>query len=665
MATSADVKEEDVFQILVATDCHLGYCEKDAVRGSDSLVTFEEILNIAVEKKVDFILLGGDLFHENKPSRKVLHECMHLLRKYCMGDLPIQFEFISDQSENFKHNKFPVVNYEDPNINISIPVFSIHGNHDDPAGLGSLCSLDLLGVAGLVNYFGKCVDLEHVQVSPILLQKGKTKLAMYGLGSIRDERLHRLFRENKVSMLRPRVNADDWFNLFVLHQNRAKHGLTNYIPEQFLDDFIDLVIWGHEHECRVKPEWNGQQSFYVTQPGSSVATSLCHGEAVPKHVGLLEVSKKSFKLTEIPLRTVRQFYIEDIDLDSISINMGDPEVSERVIDYCKEKVDGLLEKAERELSGHPKQPRKPLIRLRVFHTVGFETFSVQRFGHSYVDKVANPKDVVHFSRKKSEKVSKDSILDADMLKQVLKKEGFDKSRVEDLVKEYFQKADDTKRLSLLSENGVSIAVQEYVDKDVKEAINALVDHQVKKAQKFLKDQDVEDSLIDEEVQKFREDCLKNVSADTVDAQTAVNQGRSRQTQKASHANDDDELSDDLDDTETVPLAVSARPTRGRGRGRGARGSAGGRSSAASRNTLPTKRKTPASRTNNTSEKKSQANSRSGRSNSRQSSITSFCAFENEDDVEIVSDDSDEIPSKRPSARSGSRRGIRYSDFDED
>ena len=28
-----------------------------------------------------------------------------------------------------------MVNYEDPNYNISIPVFSIHGNHDDPAGV--------------------------------------------------------------------------------------------------------------------------------------------------------------------------------------------------------------------------------------------------------------------------------------------------------------------------------------------------------------------------------------------------------------------------------------------------------------------------------------------------------------------------------------------------
>ena len=31
-----------------------------------------------------------------------------------------------------------MVNYEDPNYNISIPVFSIHGNHDDPAGVRNL-----------------------------------------------------------------------------------------------------------------------------------------------------------------------------------------------------------------------------------------------------------------------------------------------------------------------------------------------------------------------------------------------------------------------------------------------------------------------------------------------------------------------------------------------
>jgi DNA repair exonuclease SbcCD nuclease subunit len=47
------------------------------------------------------------------------------------------------------------VNYEDPNHNISLPVFTIHGNHDDPAGAENLSAVDILSTAALLNYFGK------------------------------------------------------------------------------------------------------------------------------------------------------------------------------------------------------------------------------------------------------------------------------------------------------------------------------------------------------------------------------------------------------------------------------------------------------------------------------------------------------------------------------
>lgn len=101
MSPPEALDDENTFKILVATDIHLGFLEKDAVRGNDTFVTLDEILKLAQENEVDFILLGGDLFHENKPSRKTLHTCLELLRKYCMGDRPVQFEIISDQSVNF------------------------------------------------------------------------------------------------------------------------------------------------------------------------------------------------------------------------------------------------------------------------------------------------------------------------------------------------------------------------------------------------------------------------------------------------------------------------------------------------------------------------------------------------------------------------------------
>lgn len=84
---------------------------------------------------MDFVLLGGDLFHINNPSQKSMNTCMELLRKYTMGDKEVYFELLSNAAEVFS-NTTQTVNYLDENLNISVPVFSIHGNHDDPTGSG-------------------------------------------------------------------------------------------------------------------------------------------------------------------------------------------------------------------------------------------------------------------------------------------------------------------------------------------------------------------------------------------------------------------------------------------------------------------------------------------------------------------------------------------------
>jgi hypothetical protein len=39
-------------KILVATDNHIGYAESDPIRGQDSINTFREILQLAVEHEV-------------------------------------------------------------------------------------------------------------------------------------------------------------------------------------------------------------------------------------------------------------------------------------------------------------------------------------------------------------------------------------------------------------------------------------------------------------------------------------------------------------------------------------------------------------------------------------------------------------------------------------
>uniref|UniRef100_A0A8B9K256 Double-strand break repair protein n=1 Tax=Astyanax mexicanus TaxID=7994 RepID=A0A8B9K256_ASTMX len=525
--------DDDTFKILIATDIHLGYLEKDAVRGNDTFVTFDEIMKYAKEHDVDFVLLGGDLFHDNKPSRKAMHSCMEIMRKYCMGDNPILFDILSDQAVNFGNSRFPWVNYQDENLNISIPIFSVHGNHDDPTGADGLCALDLLSCAGFVNHFGRSRSVEKLEISPVLLQKGSTKIALYGIGSIPDERLYRMFVNNQVTMLRPREDEESWFNLFVIHQNRSKHGATNYIPEQFLDDFLDLVVWGHEHECKITPARNEQQLFYVTQPGSSVVTSLSPGEAVKKYVELF------FKFVSLLWK-----------LACLSGWLFGC--------FCVSQVEEMLEEAERERLGNPLTPEKPLIRLRV--SINLILLSV---------KVVCVCVCVYVA---------EEAIDFDML---LSRPSADilQLRVEDLVKEYFQTAEKNMQLSLLTEQGMGKAVQEYVDKEEKDAIEELINYQLEKTQRFLRERRVEASeeKIDEEIRRFR-DSKRNTAEEDEEVKEAINRAKAHRDKDPGDSvrSDDITLSDEPGDVGMDSDEDSVPAPSSRGRGRGSRGGRGGR-----------------------------------------------------------------------------------------
>ena len=52
---------------------------------------------------------------------------------------------------------------------------------------------------------------------------------------------------------------EDWFNIMVLHQNRVERGAQakNSVQEAHIPVFMDLVVWGHEHECKPEPSVGG------------------------------------------------------------------------------------------------------------------------------------------------------------------------------------------------------------------------------------------------------------------------------------------------------------------------------------------------------------------------------------------------------------------------
>lgn len=190
---------------------------------------------------------------------------------------------------------------------------------------------------------------------------------------------------------------------------------TGYLPENFLPEFLDLVVWGHEHECLIDPRYNPEMNFHVMQPGSSVATSLMPREAVPKHVAVLSVTGRDFKVESIRLKTVRPFVMKEMVLSEDRTAKSFVKKDNRTLlaRYLMDVVESLIEQAKSEWlevqdeEDHDDEPEVPLplIRLRVEYSAPdggkFDCENPQRFSNRFVGKVANVNDVVQFYRKKA------------------------------------------------------------------------------------------------------------------------------------------------------------------------------------------------------------------------------------------------------------------------
>lgn len=432
-----ELNRKNLFRIMITTDNHIGFLEQDQIRGNDSFNTFEEILIKSKNENVDFILHGGDLFHHHNPSKKTIIRTSHILQKHIFGHKTHEFQTFCYEP-NFYNDK----------LSIELPIFIIHGNHDDPSGLENFSSIDIYS-GKEVNYFGKINNYEKFDLYPVLFVKGETKLAVYGIGNIKDERLFIALQNKKINFNRPE-DYNEWFSILIVHQNRYRghycnKSRKNYLPENLIPSFFDLIIWGHEHESFTEAIPNTDIGFHIYQPGSSVATSLIAAEAKRKHVGIVEIYKNSFRLIPVVLETVRPFIYDQFELKEKNIKNSDDieriiiERLEKSIKEASKLVKEIDENASNEVINIIKTdinsdkkvllrtgydynnhdiysplPILPLIRLKI-ETSGHIVSRTNVILSKFRGLIANPHDVLQFY-KKPERINKtDNQIDEDLL----------------------------------------------------------------------------------------------------------------------------------------------------------------------------------------------------------------------------------------------------------
>ena len=234
------------------------------------------------------------------------------------------------------------------------------------------------------------------------------------------------------------------------------------------------------------------------------------GEAVPKHIAILSITGKDFKVDTIRLKSVRPFVMKEIVLAQ---EKGAMKLAKKANNrseltrFLQDIVDEMIEQANQEWEeaqgededrDEDAKPPLPLIRLRVEYTApeggNFDCENPQRFSNRFVERVANATDVVQFYRKKSGGVKKAQngaeLPEESMLASLT----LDSVKVEKLVREFLT----AQSLTILPQNSFGDAVSQFVDKDDKHAVELFVtENLVKQVEQLMKMDNVDEDNIRE------------------------------------------------------------------------------------------------------------------------------------------------------------------------
>lgn len=318
------------------------------------------------------------------------------------------------------------------------------------------------------------------------------------------------------------------------------------------------------------------------------------GEAVAKHVAVLSVTGRDFKVEPIRLKTVRPFVIEEIVLheDKTAKVLAKKENNRtKLTQYLMSVVDDLIEQAKTEwleAQDEPEQDEEleaplPLVRLRVEYSApdggSFDCENPQRFSNRFVGRVANVNDVVQFHRKKAGTTRKTTDGASLPEESILAQLSIDSVKIEKLVREFLT----AQSLTILPQNSFGDAVSQYVDKDDKHAMEMFVNESLSNQIKNLMDVDqVDEDDLQNAMDKYKSKLEELFAAGHLrkakkarikprpDDWDSDIDGGHWEDQPGALIRSDDELFDENDDEASLPSTISAPRGRGKSAGRGGR-----------------------------------------------------------------------------------------------
>jgi DNA repair protein SbcD/Mre11 len=316
------------------SDIHLGKTYRtpgsDAKRYQDFFTTFAGIVADAVAEKVDFFLIGGDLFHTGQILPKTFARTIEILQ---------------------------------PLKDAGIPCLAVEGNHDWIHRRDSVSWMEALSQLGYISllrpgrtpegdYFFDPFDQEqgaggHIQISGVNI---------YGLGYIGSQ------AGTHVPRICQAVATTQ--NILLFHVGVWSYSpveIGNIRPEEALPlaERFDYVALGHGHKPYIVETAEGRP--YAFNPGSPDCVNFGE-ERYDKGYYLVTLENGNFSHV-FKRSSPRPMYVLTVDLEGAG-NAGE------ALELFTERMREKLPPSE--------DPRSPLIEVRLTGKVGFHPFELSR-----------------------------------------------------------------------------------------------------------------------------------------------------------------------------------------------------------------------------------------------------------------------------------------------
>jgi DNA repair exonuclease SbcCD nuclease subunit len=280
-------------RFLHISDTHLGYQQYNLKeRERDFFNVFQEAIDKAIEKNVDFIIHTGDFFHSSRPSNESILDGLYLIKK-------------------LKDHK--------------IPMFVIPGNHDRGSGTRDRNALEILSEFGLRLLNNDFIEYNGVNI--------------FGLKYISPIHFKRsIVLKDILEDLYEKATDKNNFNILMLHLEFAP--VFNSSELQTISDVpfeYNYVGIGHYHQ---RQEPIKEEDRYVVYPGSTEYTQFNEKSYVEKGCYLVEVGGKNIEIGFVPLNA-RKFLSYSIDYSEIDKFLEDMEKDLNSLNLNKKPILSL------------------------------------------------------------------------------------------------------------------------------------------------------------------------------------------------------------------------------------------------------------------------------------------------------------------------------------